>query len=118
MNYGNNCAVIVKIMVSSEFKILLWQELWQKLSVVWEDLPIQNSWESVLDKGVFEGTTNWQIFGSRKPLHEAYELKYFLVKFQLLDVRDSTYAQKIINLFCPNPKKSDLQRTQLLVTHE
>jgi len=68
--------IIVKIMVSSEFKILLWQELWQKLSVVWEDLPIQNSWESVLDKGVFEGTTNWQIFGSRKPLHEAYELKY------------------------------------------
>ena len=68
--------IIVKILVESEFKILLWEELWQKLSLVWEDLPIENSWESVLDKGVFEGTTNWQIFGSRKPLHEAYELKY------------------------------------------
>ena len=28
------------------------------------------------DKGVFEGGTNWQVFGSRKPLNEAYEVKY------------------------------------------
>ena len=69
--------VIVNINVPVEFKILLWQELWPKLSICWEDLPITNSWESVLDKGVFEGGTNWQVFGSRKPLHEAYELKYY-----------------------------------------
>lgn len=77
--------IIVKILVESEFKILLWEELWQKLSLVWEDLPIENSWESVLDKGVFEGTTNWQIFGSRKPLHEAYELKYIYEVEKLSD---------------------------------
>ena len=68
--------IIFKTNCSPELKILLWLELWPKISVCWEDLPIENSWESVLDKGVFEGTTNWQIFGSRKPLHDAYELKY------------------------------------------
>ena len=68
--------IIVKINLPVEFKILIWEQLWQKLSVVWEELPITNDWESVLDKGVFEGTTNWQIFGSRKPLNEAYEVKY------------------------------------------
>jgi P4 family phage/plasmid primase-like protien len=68
--------VIVNINVPVQFKIIMWQELWPKLSVCWEDLPITNSWESVLDKGVFEGGTNWQVFGSRKPLHEAYALKY------------------------------------------
>jgi len=68
--------VIVKINVPVEFKMLLWEEFWQKLSVIWSDLPITNSWESVLDKGVFEGGTNWQVFGSRKPFHEAYQLKY------------------------------------------
>lgn len=71
--------IIFKTNCSPELKILLWEELWPKLSVCWEDLPIENSWESVLDKGVFEGTTNWQIFGSRKPLHEAYQVKYMYV---------------------------------------
>ena len=71
--------IIFKTNCTPELKILLWEELWPKLSVYWEDLPIENSWESVLDKGVFEGTTNWQIFGSRKPLHEAYQVKYMYV---------------------------------------
>tara|TARA_Y100001970_G_scaffold293340_1_gene439538 strand:+ start:2994 stop:5702 length:2709 start_codon:yes stop_codon:yes gene_type:complete len=68
--------IIVQINLPVEFKILIWEQLWQKLSVVWEELPITNTWESVLDKGVFEGGTNWQVFGSRKPLNEAYEVKY------------------------------------------
>ncbi len=37
-------------------------------------LPLINSWEDVLDKGITEGTTNWQLYGSRKPGNEAYEL--------------------------------------------
>jgi hypothetical protein len=37
-------------------------------------LPLINSWEDVLDKGITEGTTNWQMYGSRKPGNEAYEL--------------------------------------------
>lgn len=37
------------------------------------DLPLINPWDSVLDKGITEGTTNWQLFGSRKPGNEAYE---------------------------------------------
>ena len=40
-------------------------------------LPLINSWEDVLDKGITEGTTNWQLYGSRKPGNEAYELTGF-----------------------------------------
>ena len=40
-------------------------------------LPLTNSWDSVLDKGISEGGTNWQLIGSRKPEHEAYELTYY-----------------------------------------
>ena len=68
--------IIVQINLPVEFKILIWEQLWQKLSICWDELPITNDWESVLDKGVFEGGTNWQVFGSRKPLNEAYEVKY------------------------------------------
>lgn len=40
------------------------------------DLPLLNSWESVLDEGISKGCTNWQLFGSRKPDNEAYEMTY------------------------------------------
>jgi len=38
------------------------------------DLPIINEWSAVLDEGISKGTTNWQLFGSRKPGNQAYEL--------------------------------------------
>lgn len=43
------------------------------------DLPLINSWESVLDEGISKGTTNWQLYGSRKPGNEAYELTHHYV---------------------------------------
>jgi phage/plasmid-associated DNA primase len=39
-------------------------------------LPLINTWNSVLDEGISKGTTNCQLYGSRKPANEAYELKY------------------------------------------
>ena len=43
------------------------------------DLPLINNWDSVLDEGISKGTTNWQLFGSRKPGNEAYELTHHYV---------------------------------------
>ena len=40
------------------------------------NLPLTNSWKEVFDEGISKGTTNWQLFGSRKPHNEAYELTY------------------------------------------
>ena len=37
------------------------------------DFPLINAWDAVLDEGITKGTTNWQLFGSRKPGNEAYE---------------------------------------------
>ena len=36
-------------------------------------LPLINKWEDILDIGISKGSTNWQLYGSRKPGHEAYE---------------------------------------------
>jgi P4 family phage/plasmid primase-like protien len=44
------------------------------LPEVWADLPLINDWPSVLDEGISKGKTNWQLFGSRKPGNDAYEL--------------------------------------------
>ena len=43
------------------------------------DLPLVNTWDSVLDEGISKGTTNWQLYGSKKPNNEAYQLKYYYV---------------------------------------
>lgn len=37
-------------------------------------LDLTNSLDDVLDEGITLGRTNWQLFGSRKPGNEAYEL--------------------------------------------
>ena len=50
------------------------------------DLPLINTWESVLDKGISEGCTNWQLFGSRKPGNEAYNLTHhYIIRFDNAD---------------------------------
>ena len=47
-----------------------------KLPDVWDGLPITNSWASVLDEGISKGTTNWQLYGCKKPGNEAYRMTY------------------------------------------
>jgi len=59
-------------------------------------LPISNTWEEVLDKGISEGGTNWQMYGSCKPQHEAYRLtQYYEVKY---DVTDGEFQTQKIEL--------------------
>ena len=47
-----------------------------KIGDLWNDLPITNTWSDVFDGGITKGHTNWQLYGSRKPNHEPYCLKY------------------------------------------
>ena len=37
-------------------------------------LPLINSLDDVIDKAITNGSNNWQLLGSRKPGHEAYEV--------------------------------------------
>jgi len=48
-----------------------------ELAMVWDDLPITNTWGDVIDEGICKGSTNWQLYGSKKPGNEAYKLKYY-----------------------------------------
>ena len=51
----------------------------KELPQIWTDLPITNTWNDVLDEGISRGHTNWQLYGSRKPAHKAYMLKYHFI---------------------------------------
>ena len=47
-----------------------------KVAEAWGDLKIINSWDDVFDKGITDGTVNWQLYGSRKPNHDRYKVTY------------------------------------------
>jgi P4 family phage/plasmid primase-like protien len=50
------------------------------------DLPLINTWDSVLDEGITKGTTNWQVFGSNKPGYGKYELtQHYEITFDAAD---------------------------------
>ena len=57
-------------------RMKLREELIKQVSGSWSDIPITNTWEDVFDQGIFKGHTNWQLFGSRKPGHQAYHLTH------------------------------------------
>ena len=65
--------MIVGVNADRASKTVLRTHLLEKMDI-WKDLKLTNDWPSVLDEGVFRGTTGWQLYGSRKPGNEAYEL--------------------------------------------
>lgn len=58
--------------MTKEQKQLIRNEVLKEITTI--DLPLINTWDSVIDKGVIEGTCNWTVYGCQKPANEAYKL--------------------------------------------
>jgi len=94
--------MIIGIQMEHTLQVMLREKMIEKLPEVW-DLPLINTWESVLDEGISKGSTNWQLFGSRKPGNEAYELtQHFSIDY---DDRDGEFEMDEINV-----REFDLQK--------
>lgn len=79
--------MIIGISLPHKIQLLLREEVLKEIAELCENLPIENSWDSVLDRGITEGYTNWQMLGSRKPNNEAYRLtKYYMAQIDLNDM--------------------------------
>jgi P4 family phage/plasmid primase-like protien len=77
--------MIIGIQVDNIIQTMIREKIIEKIQEVW-DLPLSNTWESVIDEGISKGTTNWQLFGSRKPGNEAYELtQHFIISYDKSD---------------------------------
>lgn len=64
--------MIIGIHMDRTLQIMLRSKILVGLKEIWNDLPLQNTWEEVLDEGITRGTTNWQLYGSRKPGNQPY----------------------------------------------
>lgn len=71
--------MLIGIKTPKEIRTMIREKVLEKISDVWGDLPIENNWDSVIDKGVCEGGTNWMLYGSCKPKCEVYELNRYFV---------------------------------------
>uniref|UniRef100_A0A6C0JE41 SF3 helicase domain-containing protein n=1 Tax=viral metagenome TaxID=1070528 RepID=A0A6C0JE41_9ZZZZ len=53
---------------------ILREKIIDKAAEIWKNLPLKNTFEDVFDKGISTGKTPWQLYGSRKPSHDRYQL--------------------------------------------
>jgi len=78
--------MILGIKVDHTMQLMIREKILTLLPETWTDLRLTNTWESVLDEGISKGTTNWQLFGSRKPGNEAYELtQHYVITYDKTD---------------------------------
>ena len=79
--------MIIGIQVDHIIQMMIRDKMLTKLEEIW-DMPFKSdcTWDKILDIGISKGTTNWQLFGSRKPGNDAYELTgHFNINFDEAD---------------------------------
>jgi P4 family phage/plasmid primase-like protien len=80
--------MIIALQIDHTMQTIIREKMIEKLPDIWV-FPLINTWDSVLDEGISKGKTNWQLFGSRKPGNDAYELTHHYV--MKLDGSDGQY---------------------------
>lgn len=66
--------MLIGIQADRTTQTIIRERVMEKIEEEWGDLPLKNTWEDVLDKGISTGVTNWQLYGSKKPDHDKYAL--------------------------------------------
>ncbi len=68
--------IIINIVDDFASKQIFRKKIIEQLNNIWNDLPLNNDWNSVVDEAVMKGNVGWQLYGSRKPGFEPYKLLY------------------------------------------
>ena len=66
--------IIFGIKSHKAIQLILRDEILNDVYNSWDDLPLTNTMNDLIDEGIIKGTVNWQLYGSRKPGHEQYKL--------------------------------------------
>ena len=69
--------IVIGISATAREQLYLRQKMINMADDIFGDLPLQNNYDDVFDKGLSTKKTNWQMFGSRKPDNEKYEIVEF-----------------------------------------
>ena len=95
--------IIIGIQADRTTQILLRKKILARSGEIWENLPITNPWDEILDDGISIGHTNWQMYGSSKPNHDTYAVT------QVLEIKFDTADQEFI-IDSIDPKNYDISK--------
>jgi P4 family phage/plasmid primase-like protien len=79
--------LIIGIQADRIMQVILRDKVIREITEKWENrLPLTNDWDSVFDKQISTGSVNWQLYGSRKPDNQQYQLTYIYdIQFDTTD---------------------------------
>jgi REP element-mobilizing transposase RayT len=96
--------MIIGIQADHVVQQMIRQKMLVRAQEMWSDFPKTNTWEDVFDAGISKGHTNWQLFGSRKPQNERYQLtRVFEVEY---DPSDQEFMRSEIQVSQFNVEKN------------
>ena len=77
--------IIIGIQMDHTLQVMLRERIVKNFSD-YSDLPLTNTVDQVFDYGISQGSVGWQLYGSRKPGNEAYQMtSYFVASYDKSD---------------------------------
>lgn len=70
--------IIFGVLIHKAAQIMIRNIIIPELKEMWDDLPLTNCMDELIDEGITKGSVNWQMYGSRKPYQSCYLIKYHL----------------------------------------
>ena len=67
--------IVINISLPYAIQMAVRDKVLKDIGNIFEDLPITNDYDSLVDSKIPSGVNKWQVFGSKKPGNEAYKLK-------------------------------------------
>lgn len=88
--------MVFGISVDHMTQCMIRNDVLENIGNVLDDLLLKNTYDDVLDKGISQGNTNWQLFGSCKPNNQKYEVTHIYDyhfntetnDFDIMNIRD------------------------------
>ena len=68
--------MVICLNMQRDYQMLLRKMVSPRIKDMWDDLPLTNTIDKIIDEGVVKASCNWQMFGSCKPKNETYGIKY------------------------------------------
>ena len=88
--------IIFGIKCHKAIQTLLRESILEDVKESWDDLPLTNEMEDLIDEAVVKGTVNWQVYGSRKPGNEQYKLtNYYTLIYDKVENHWTTRTNNI-----------------------
>lgn len=90
--------IIIGLQMDHTLQVILRERIVKNFAD-YSDLPLTNTTDQVFDYGISQGSIGWQLYGSRKPGHDAYRLtSYFVAKYDSSD-ESFVLSEKAVNSF-------------------